>query len=287
LVTAIAYVTRTALLALSLGLATACTDAALWLANQPVSVEKSRDDVAYGPESRQRLDWYGEAEDRPLIAFFYGGGWTFGDKSDYAFVADTLVKRGYQVAVIDYRLSPEVAFPVFVEDSKLALHWLRKQTDVPLIAMGHSAGAYNALMAVAQGAPADLAIGLAGPYAFIPKEEKYKRIFASADPIAEMHVGTYVTHNMPTTLLLHGTDDTTVMPLNTTKLADALDSNTIPNRVIFYPDTGHYGIMRPFAAFGLSDSPLVDDIDQFIQTHVGDARDAAAHIPRPDPARPQ
>ena len=86
--------------------------------------------------------------------------------------------------VADYRLSPEVRYPVFLQDSALAMRWAfdNAQTygadPARIFVMGHSAGAYNAAMLALDkrllGAvglsPARLAgwIGLAGPYDFLP-----------------------------------------------------------------------------------------------------------------------
>jgi acetyl esterase/lipase len=246
-------------------LLTACTDAALWIANQSASNAPIHTDVAYGAEPHQRLDLYGENEDAPLIAFFYGGGWSMGQKSQYQFVADTLVERGYRVAVVDYGLWPQVAYPEFVEDTALALAWLAREKAGPIIAMGHSAGAYNVAMAVAKGAPADGVIALAGPYAFEPSSKKYRQIFAAAKPMSSMKVPAYVTAKMAPVLLMHGTDDSIVSVRNSHALSDALSQADVAHIVTLYPDTGHYGIMLPFVRWRNVDVAVLKDIEAFVQ----------------------
>ena len=159
-------------------------------------------DIAYGSEARQNLDLYlprklpinlpiqaqtnskTAADGAPLVVFFYGGSWSSGDKADYRFVGESLASKGIAVMVADYRLSPLVRYPVFVEDSALAVRWAfdhaRKYGSDPkrIFVMGHSAGAYNAAMvamdarwlAAVNLSPNELAgwIGLAGPYDFLP-----------------------------------------------------------------------------------------------------------------------
>jgi acetyl esterase len=63
-------------------------------------------------------------ENRPLIVYFHGGGWTIGDldTSDGVcrFLATTVPAT---VLSIDYRLAPEHPFPAAVEDAFAAYRW--------------------------------------------------------------------------------------------------------------------------------------------------------------------
>ena len=51
---------------------------------------------SYGPEERQKLDVYApkDAQDRPVVVFFYGGSWTAGRRGLYRFVGAALAERG-------------------------------------------------------------------------------------------------------------------------------------------------------------------------------------------------
>jgi acetyl esterase/lipase len=85
------------------------------------------DGIAYGPLPRHRLDLYtppGLAETAPLLVFVPGGGWRSEERADYRFAAYPLAGLGCRVAVVDYRLWPEVRFPAFVEDTALAVRFL-------------------------------------------------------------------------------------------------------------------------------------------------------------------
>ena len=57
--------------------------------------------------------------------FFYGGGWTSGERGDYGFVGRAFAARGFVTVIPDYRLVPEVRFPAFIEDGAQAVKWVR------------------------------------------------------------------------------------------------------------------------------------------------------------------
>ena len=143
--------------------------------------------LSYGEGARRRLDLYRPARTvgkLPVIVFFYGGSWQSGERADFGFVAARLARRGFLVAVPDYRVFPEVGFPGFLEDAAQAVAWMFDHAAghggdaTSLFLMGHSAGAYNAVMLAlapdylltAGASAARLAgvIGLAGPYDFLP-----------------------------------------------------------------------------------------------------------------------
>ncbi|RYD54188.1 MAG: alpha/beta hydrolase, partial [Sphingomonadales bacterium] len=94
----------------------------------------------------------GQAATRPVIIFWYGGGWVKGDRRAYSFAARAFAKAGFVVVVPDYRKVPEVRFPAFVQDGAQAVKWARDHVagyggDPARIALaGHSAGAYTVAM---------------------------------------------------------------------------------------------------------------------------------------------
>jgi acetyl esterase/lipase len=160
-------------------------------------------DLAYGAHPRQRLDLYRPRDGRgpwPVVGFFYGGAWEWGARGDYRFVGHALASQGWMVAVADYRLHPEVAWPAFLQDGAAAVRWLVDHAadhggDARgLHLMGHSAGAYNAAMLALDARwlravdldPATALrswVGLSGPYDFLPlKSDTLKTIFGPDRP---------------------------------------------------------------------------------------------------------
>ena len=86
----------------------------------------------------------------PLIVYVHGGAWREGSKRDIPLLA--LVKAGYAIASVDYRLTPEAPFPANVHDIKVAIRFLRaKQADYRLdaenvVIAGSSAGGHLAAL---------------------------------------------------------------------------------------------------------------------------------------------
>ncbi|HYD99908.1 MAG TPA: alpha/beta hydrolase, partial [Alphaproteobacteria bacterium] len=84
--------------------------------------------IAYGAGPRQALDVYRHAAagagPAPVVVFFYGGAWEYGDRGDYLFAAQALAERGFVTVVPDYRLYPAARFPAFVEDGAAAVRWV-------------------------------------------------------------------------------------------------------------------------------------------------------------------
>jgi acetyl esterase/lipase len=77
-------------------------------------------------ERELKLDvfWNKTAEnDMPLIVCVHGGAWTAGSK-DWC-PALRMVKSGYVVSSINYRLSQHAPFPAQIHDCKAAIRWLR------------------------------------------------------------------------------------------------------------------------------------------------------------------
>ena len=73
------------------------------------------------------LDLYipaGATEPLPLVIWIHGGGWRRGNKEGINRCADVL-KHGYALASVEYRLSGEAIFPAAIEDCKAAVSYLR------------------------------------------------------------------------------------------------------------------------------------------------------------------
>jgi acetyl esterase/lipase len=239
---------------------------------------------AYGPHPRHTLDIYRagrESNAAPLVLFYYGGGWTSGDRATYAFVGSALAANGVTTVVADYRLYPEVKYPAFNEDAALAYAWTHARVANagrrPIILMGHSAGAHIASLitldpryrqAAASDYPAPAAlIGLSGPYGFDPTTwNSTKAIFATAASADEARPVAQVRNGGPPTLLIHGADDTVVEPIAVEMMEQALrKSNTHVTKRI-YPGIGHSGLIMTFAQPLRWRAPLLEDVLKFVRT---------------------
>ena len=127
-------------------------------ARLPPGVRVERD-VAYGPDSAQRLDVYlpAKAQAAPVVFMVHGGAWMVGDKAA-AKVVDNKVAhwlpQGVAVVSINYRMSRAPRVLDQVDDVARALALVQARASGwgldarRVLVMGHSAGAHLvALMA--------------------------------------------------------------------------------------------------------------------------------------------
>jgi acetyl esterase/lipase len=249
--------------------------------------------LAYGAHPRQRLDIYRAGrgiEQAPVVVFYYGGGWTGGDRATYGFVGAALAARGITTVIADYRLYPEVKFPEFVQDAARAYAWVAREAGPggklaakgggsrPIILAGHSAGAHTAaLLALdpsylerfAPGAarPAGL-IGMAGPYAFDPTAwPSTKAIFApaSGNPDGSRPVSFAAAARGLRVLLMHGLADGTVKLFNMRDMAAALATASAPVTSKTYPGVGHVGLVLTLSTPFRWRASTLDDIVAFVE----------------------
>ena len=65
----------------------------------------------------------------PLIIFFHGGGWVWGNIEFYSYYCKRLsAETGARVLFVDYRLSPRFKFPIAIEDCYSTLEWANAGT---------------------------------------------------------------------------------------------------------------------------------------------------------------
>lgn len=135
-----------------------------------------RSNLHYGAHRLQTLDYFPAAEaavDAPLLVFVHGGYWRSLDKNDFSHLAEPYRQAGIAVAMINYRLAPEVDIPDIVTDVRTAFGWLYRQAssfgfDAERIhVVGHSAGGHLAAELASTdwrsaGLPADAIKGLCG-----------------------------------------------------------------------------------------------------------------------------
>jgi acetyl esterase/lipase len=243
--------------------------------------------LPYGPDRRQVLDIYaprGAAGPWPVIYFVYGGAWNLGNRSYYEFAGRALAAAGFVVVVIDYRLVPQVEYPAFLEDCAAGFAWTAAHIaahggDPNRIAlMGHSAGAYNAIMLIltARFLHRDGLIGrvfafagLSGPYDFYPFDvpASIRAFGAVADPKSTQPVN-LVRPGLPPMFLATGDADTLVYPRNTVALAARLRETGNSVVETHYPGIGHPGTLLALGALGRRRAPVLADVVAFLKSQL-------------------
>lgn len=116
--------------------------------------------IPYYPESMRSSDNYIKEQcvldiykpigkiNAPVIVWFHGGGLTGGTKN----IPKGLLDYGYLIVSVEYRLSPKVKAPAYIEDAAAGTAWVfqniaKYDGNVKQIFLsGHSAGGYLDLM---------------------------------------------------------------------------------------------------------------------------------------------
>ena len=246
--------------------------------SQAVHVQKN---VEYGREGGELLllDLYAPTDDKPAprpgIVFIHGGGWSGGDKAEFADKAKEMAETGYVAISVNYRLAPKFIYPAAVEDVQRAVRWLRSRgaelhLDGDRIgAMGASAGGHLAAMlgvtdsrdrGTAATEPSsrvrcvvdyfgrmDLNLEPTGTGftdyrpGFIgrPKTEA-PDLFTEASPI------THVDSKTVPFLMVHGTRDTQVEPAQSIRMLAALEKVNVEATLVLLGNERH-GFTGPLA----------------------------------------
>lgn len=223
----------------------------------------------------------------PVVVFWYGGGWAKGDRASYAFAGRALAKAGFLVVIPDYRKVPQVRFPAFLDDGAEALAWVqanvaRYRGDPARVAvMGHSAGAYQAVMlaldakrlAAAGVAPGFVkaGVGLSGPYDFHPfTSDRAVAAMSQWPRPEETQPITFARADAPPLLLVTSDGDETVRPKNANNLGARLRELGAPVEVRNYGPLDHEEIVMALSVPFRGKGPVLSDSVAFLKVRLGE-----------------
>lgn len=242
--------------------------------------------VAFGSDPRQRLDIYAPKTTTgplPVMVFIYGGSWVDGDRRDYSFAGRALAGLGYVVAVVDYRVIPQVEYPAFLEDNVAAVAWVASNIaahggDPSRITLaGHSAGAYNCVMLALDPRYLKRAglsdriravVGLSGPYDFFPFDvPETLRAFGAVRDGRTTQPLTYVTADAPPMFLATGDSDKLVYPRNTVALSAALRQAGVAVDEKHYAGLTHPSTLLALGSVLRGKMSVLDDLAAFLVRH--------------------
>jgi acetyl esterase/lipase len=265
------------------------TSVSLFIANSMASFGdyKKTVDLSYGSSEKQRLDIYhvdneqlGEAA--PVVIFYYGGCWgacTDLNKTDYRFVAESLVNKNTVVVVPDYQQYPEVLFAGIMQDVSAVVAWVQNNIadyggdPNRIFLMGHSSGAHLASMltlneeylSTERSRSIKGFIGLAGPYDFLPFTKSYQPTLFGPEPLyALSQPVNFVDGNEPPLLLLYGGEDDTIRKKNMVSLREKVLSAGGQVKTKTYADLSHAGLLAALSIPLRSGDTVREDIHRFI-----------------------
>lgn len=224
--------------------------------------------IAYGHDERQKLDIYqplhsSNSKPRPVILFVHGGSWKDGSKDDYLFVGESFTRAGYVTVIMNYRLAPAHKYPDYVQDTAQAIQWINQNiaryggNPQQMVIMGHSAGAFNAVEAVDNArwlnevnvpvSHIKAVVGIAGPYSYDFRTDKTRQAFPASALPDQVMPDRHVRADAPPHLLLIGSDDQRVKPVNAQKMQAALQVRQVPVQLATVEGANHVTIMAVIA----------------------------------------
>lgn len=275
------------LLVFVLLLFTSCSSTGTYLVNVLAKLGEYQKIKNIPYNEKNTLDIYlpnSESKQASVVVFFYGGCWgacqtTF--KEDYEFLADALTQKGYIVVIPNYRLYPKVKFQTIITDAAQAVEWVKnniskyKGDNKNIFLMGHSSGAHLAIMLSVKKAYLKSqtyssikgAIGLAGPYDFIPYTEPYlPGVFGKESKAAYSQPINFIQGDEPALLLIYGKKDTIIKAKNIINMTKKIKEKKGEVKAVYYKNLAHIdlitGFTRPFR-----DKKLLYEVECFIRSH--------------------
>jgi arylformamidase len=119
------------------------------------AARSGRLDLRYGDGPRQRLDVFAcGVPAAPTLAYIHGGYWQTNDKEPYAFLGESLLPAGFNLALIEYTLAPAARLDAIVSEARAAITWIIAHAGEfggdprRVFVAGHSAGGHLTAMAM-------------------------------------------------------------------------------------------------------------------------------------------
>jgi acetyl esterase/lipase len=271
--------------------------------------------IAYSDGGKRNLlDIYQPAEPReggyPVLLQVHGGAWMIGEKEQQGKpLMYHMAQRGWLCVAINYRLSPNAAFPAHIIDVKKAIAWIREHVteyggnpDFIAITGGSAGGHLSALAALtpnreewqpgfeAVDTTVQAAVPFYGVFDFLDRQRirpemsmdsilTEKVLQCSKDDHPELwHIGSPITHvcaDAPPTFVIQGTHDSLVWVEEARVFVDALQG--VSAQPVAYAELP--GAQHAFEIFhSVRTDHTVNAVCDFLEwTHAQWLRDNAVH----------
>jgi alpha-L-fucosidase 2 len=200
----------------------------------------------------------------PVAILVHGGGWGSGGKSgDITPLLEPLSAANFTWFSLDYRLAPKHRWPACFDDVQAAVRWVKEHAaeykgDPDKIALiGYSAGGHLACLAavsadevtrvkavVALAAPTDMPADIARRGGL---SESLQALLdhpaamddATAKILAEMSPINHLKPGLPPFLLIHGTEDKSVLHVQSENFQAKLEENHVPCELLTIQGAPH------------------------------------------------
>lgn len=208
------------------------------------------------------------------LLFIHGGGWSAGKKGQWHSVAEHFCSLGFVCASTSYRLVPSYIFPSQIEDVRLAMQYLKKESarfgfnKDSIAVIGSSAGGYLAAMLgmISEndelGITPELLMKDTRPKAvvcycpvldlFTGRESAHKFLGGTPEEIPDVYRTASpefrIDDDLPPYLFLQGNDDPTTTLRNTSRMCHKINESGGIASIVVLPGIKHgfgYGTSSP------------------------------------------
>ncbi len=211
-------------------------------------------DLRYGPDERNRIDYFAAHSPGPVLVFIHGGYWQMRAKEDFAFLAEGPLAHGIHVALIGYTLAPAKRLTGIAAEVRSAIAWLGARVaefggdPARLVVSGWSAGGHlTALSLDDPGVKAGLAIS--GIYDLEPMRVCYvnDKLQLDADEVRRLSPLTQRPTRPIPLIVAFGGDELPELRRQSEEYAAARQRAGLPGRLVRLPKQNHFTILDELA----------------------------------------
>jgi acetyl esterase/lipase len=214
-----------------------------------------RIDLRYGSGDRERVDVFACGRPgAPTLVYIHGGYWQFNDKEPYAFLGESLLPAGFNLALVEYTLAPAARMDRITDEIRRAVAWtIDHATELGgdpgrVFVAGHSAGGHLTAVAMDDARVAG-GIAISGIYDLEPIRLNYLNDKLGLDP-AEAERNSPVRH-LPAQagplVVTVGLDELRELVRQSEEYAAAWTRHGLRGRYLPLPGHEHFSILEELA----------------------------------------
>lgn len=212
-------------------------------------------DLRYGPDERNRIDYFAAPSPGPVLVFIHGGYWQMRAKEDFSFLANGPLAHGIHVALVGYTLAPGKLLSGIVAEVRAAIAWLADRVadfqgdPTRCFVSGWSAGAHLAALLldepVVKGGLAISGIYDLEPMRLCYVNEKLQLDAAEARRLSPLH---HSSAQSAPLVIAYGMDELPELQRQSEAFAAARSRAGLPGRLAPLAGRNHFTILEELAS---------------------------------------